>query len=227
MKTVYLHVGMGKTGTSYIQSTLSVNRKRLAECGVLYPVLGENKRIRLGGIDSGNGVHLAQSLLPNRFFLSDKRKKEIWRDLDSELGRGFEYVLISSEFLLSLSVEGFLEIQAHAKRFKYACEVIVFARSLLERVYSQWMQRLKRSGGTSDWEEHAIHAQSEMERQLDKLDSIFGRNRMHCFNYDSWKNDLLAPMARLLKWDCVLARPFRVVNRSLAPEEVSRMLYFN
>lgn len=37
MPTVYLHVGATKTGTSYLQNTLSVNRERLAEQGVLWP----------------------------------------------------------------------------------------------------------------------------------------------------------------------------------------------
>jgi len=37
MKTVYLHIGLHKTGTSTIQFFLANNREKLAELGYLYP----------------------------------------------------------------------------------------------------------------------------------------------------------------------------------------------
>lgn len=40
MKTVYLHIGYGKTGTSSVQTFLSKNRTKLAELGLLYPETG-------------------------------------------------------------------------------------------------------------------------------------------------------------------------------------------
>ncbi len=40
-KTLYLHIGMGKTGTTALQVFFSGNRKAMEEQGVAYPSLGE------------------------------------------------------------------------------------------------------------------------------------------------------------------------------------------
>lgn len=40
MKTIYLHIGIGKTGTSAIQQGLYNNRKKLYEAGFYFPVTG-------------------------------------------------------------------------------------------------------------------------------------------------------------------------------------------
>lgn len=40
MKTIYIHIGTEKTGTTYIQSTLKNNRDTLLKAGVLYPAIG-------------------------------------------------------------------------------------------------------------------------------------------------------------------------------------------
>ena len=36
-RRVFLHIGLHKTGTTYLQGVLRANRRRLAELGVFYP----------------------------------------------------------------------------------------------------------------------------------------------------------------------------------------------
>ncbi len=40
-KTIYIHVGFGKTGTSAIQKVFFQNREQLKSIGCLYPITGE------------------------------------------------------------------------------------------------------------------------------------------------------------------------------------------
>jgi len=36
-KTVYLHIGLHKTGTTFLQNVLRANTEALAEQGIIYP----------------------------------------------------------------------------------------------------------------------------------------------------------------------------------------------
>jgi hypothetical protein len=36
-RTVFLHIGLGKTGTSYLQRYFQFNRLMLRQCGLVYP----------------------------------------------------------------------------------------------------------------------------------------------------------------------------------------------
>src|SRR5262245_28751429 len=55
MKTLYLHIGHGKTGTSYLQSSLALSIERLADRNIVYPRMGSVERGAKGLISSGNG----------------------------------------------------------------------------------------------------------------------------------------------------------------------------
>ena len=60
MKTLFLHIGLGKTGSSALQSWLSLNVEGLREQGIDYADLApEAKR---GDVSSGNGVALFQAV---------------------------------------------------------------------------------------------------------------------------------------------------------------------
>ena len=60
---LYLHVGHGKTGSSFLQSWLVQNRSELWRVGcVHYPVADSDQRARSGGFSMGNGALLDQAL---------------------------------------------------------------------------------------------------------------------------------------------------------------------
>ena len=58
MKEVFLHIGMHKTGTTYLQGLLSYNEKLLKKFGIDYPSPDNKKTIELG-MAVGNLVRLA------------------------------------------------------------------------------------------------------------------------------------------------------------------------
>ena len=60
---LHLHVGHGKTGSSFLQSWLAQNRSELLRVGgVHYPVADSDQRARSGRFSMGNGVLLDQAL---------------------------------------------------------------------------------------------------------------------------------------------------------------------
>jgi transposase InsO family protein len=54
---IILHIGHGKTGSSYIQSSLALTAGRLREAGIEYPELRPFTRAKQGRISSGNLGH--------------------------------------------------------------------------------------------------------------------------------------------------------------------------
>src|SRR5574337_886262 len=64
MKEIILHLGMPKTGTSALQVFFARNHAALQECSIDYLQIGEFGLGLKGSISSGNGSHLARTLLP-------------------------------------------------------------------------------------------------------------------------------------------------------------------
>ena len=52
-QNIILHIGHGKTGSSYIQSSLALSVGRLREAGIEYPEVTPLTSAKQGGISSG------------------------------------------------------------------------------------------------------------------------------------------------------------------------------
>ena len=112
MKTIYLHVGYHKTGTTAIQTLLSANRERLAGAGILYPRACE----RENNPAFCQGRSFAHHALPN--LLLQERHREP-RMLRAQIDRlPCERVVISSEVFM--------------ERFKNEAAALAALTSLLE-----------------------------------------------------------------------------------------------
>ena len=64
MKTVYLHCGAAKTGTSFLQTLFAKHSEDLISEGILYPFNKFVSGAEKGNITSGNGVPMANYLRP-------------------------------------------------------------------------------------------------------------------------------------------------------------------
>ena len=53
-KTLKLHIGQHKTGTSFLQSVLALSTGALADSGILYPTDKSTARAATGGVSFGN-----------------------------------------------------------------------------------------------------------------------------------------------------------------------------
>ena len=63
MEEIILHIGHGKTGTSYLQSCLALNRQKLLDIGIDYPEDRSFKSAKKGEITSGNPAQFFNNYL--------------------------------------------------------------------------------------------------------------------------------------------------------------------
>ena len=73
MEEIILHIGHGKTGTSYLQSCLALNRQKLLDIGIDYPEDRSFKSAKKGEITSGNPAQFFNNYL-NIESITDKER---------------------------------------------------------------------------------------------------------------------------------------------------------
>lgn len=133
MKKLFVHIGMAKTGTSAIQSFMHINRKKLLELGVLYPIAGQ--------FPDHSHHELAFAFSPDGY------RDNPDRDLNKILGSLKEEIDESDCSTVVLSSECFSLI-AEDKRFidffnGYEIRMIAFVRDpgdYIESWYRQWVK---------------------------------------------------------------------------------------
>ena len=115
MKTLYLHVGFHKTGTSSIQAFLHNQRRQLLSLNVLYPITG------LAGNAHGD---LANSLKINYDL---RKKQDLFANFNKELDEfQGDRIIISSEcFMESINPE---TIYDHFRKENLEIKIIMYVR---------------------------------------------------------------------------------------------------
>ncbi len=140
-RRVFIHLGLPKTGTTYIQAALWSNKDRLRRAGVLVPGPGHRRHL-LASLDIRQDPRLS------------RRAGNIttpWQDLVDEALAFDGDVVISHEFFGAAAPE---HVQRMVDSFPDAhLHAIVTARPLTELVVSRWQEWIK-NGGTlaiDDW----------------------------------------------------------------------------
>ncbi|MBA2640927.1 MAG: hypothetical protein H0U77_13270 [Nocardioidaceae bacterium] len=143
-RRVFLHIGLHKTGTTFLQSVLQANRHRLAEQGVLFP-----------GGDAGLVQKFAVWDLVGRRprGVRDHRIAGQWNALSQAVrGDARDTALISVEYLSLVTpaqarraIHSFAGAQVH---------VVATVRDLGRVLMSAWQEELK-NDNTWTWEEFA------------------------------------------------------------------------
>ena len=137
MKEIILHVGHGKTGTSFLQSFLAINKQKLLDIGIDYPEHKSFEQAKKGNISSGNGAILYKEYL-NIESISKK-----------------DTVLFSSEgFYTKLFEQTWFE--SFANEYRNKLKVILYTRNLFSFLFSSWGQKVKRENYTGDINEYLI-----------------------------------------------------------------------
>lgn len=126
MRTLYLHIGIGKTGTTSLQHFLADNRDSLKKAGFLYPLAG-----------TVNNAHHELCCLDNK--VDWHRLEKTYIDLLSEISKTKEAVIISSEYF-SYANPHIIKFLKHIFE-GFSLRVIFYARpqlGLIESSYLQW-----------------------------------------------------------------------------------------
>lgn len=192
-KTLYLHIGAPKTGTSSLQHYLTANRDWLGEQGVLYPAstLENHHPLSLSIIK-------AFSDWRRPFWPSFEGTAEgLWQDFREELDRvDCPTVVVSSEHFCSFAHH---HCRAHAaemanwlgKRLEgLDVHVVCYLRPLGDQVQSQYKQIIKESKDTRTFAEHletqlalnSIHVYPSA--YLDLFARQFGTDKLILRTYD-------------------------------------------
>lgn len=129
MKTVYLHIGFGKTGTSSVQLFSFNNREKLIELGLLYPT-------------TGLSPYAHHDLAPYQTIEMPGEIGALYKILVEEIARSHvNRVLISSENFCFLEKSHVVKIKEFLS--VYHVKIIFYVRNqvkLIESTFLQWQR---------------------------------------------------------------------------------------
>src|ERR671921_955550 len=130
-RRVYLHIGLPKTGTTYLQTLMWNNHDELARQGVLLP--GESRREHLwaSGVVRGD-PHLARR---------SPEAPSAWDRLTREVNDWDGTAVVSHEFFAAASTEQVK--RAFSELDGAEIHVVVTARDTLSLVTARWQERVK------------------------------------------------------------------------------------
>ena len=131
-KRVFIHVGVPKSGTSFIQSTFRDNQQRLLEAGFLYP--SRHKAEMFHAALDVNGNH-------EKWGLQRERVAGVWEQMAARV-RDFDGTsVISSEFLGAAKRPRIRRALAHLEGVDV--HVIATARDLTRQIPAEWQEGIK------------------------------------------------------------------------------------
>ena len=144
MSAVYLHIGLHKTGTTYVQQLLRANRKPLRAQGVFFA----------GGKGLPNQVFAVWDLLGRRpEGQGDARIAGSWQGLVDGVNAGADRAALLSDEHLSLA--GAKQAQTAATAFPgREVHVVVTVRDLGRTLAASWQEDVKNRGEWT-WHEYA------------------------------------------------------------------------
>lgn len=219
-KTLYLHIGHGKTGSSYIQSSLALSMERLAAHGLAYPRPASWADASRGRITSGNGKRLLDHL-------------EKGSDPPDGLEGAHEGIVLSFEGLFRWLLQAEAPARLHAFMEAHGFQtlrMLLFIREPVAHAASSYQQTVKRGGSSRPMEEY--FASYERPAQvLALLRQFEGRpeTRFDVRNYSAHRDGLLDVVECWLEVPAgtLAMPPVEVVNRSLTGAELELQRQLN
>lgn len=140
--TLYLHCGMYKTGSSFLQTMFVRNRDLLRIRGIHYPKSEKELDMYNGRITAGNGIHLARSLTQSESVVLDLLSADLAEAKKLEL----EDVFYSSELLFnSFAEKGTVQkLQSAAKAAGFGeISALLYFRDPVSHALSTYKHRAK------------------------------------------------------------------------------------
>jgi len=213
---IILHIGHGKTGSSFIQSSLALSVGSLRELGIEYPELAalpfdaaEQGRITNGNL--GDAAGFVATVTD-----AARRRPEARR------------LLFSSEYLfLHLAKQG----EALAKlQQSFDVTIVLFIREFVGHALSRYCHEVKREGSTLEFAEYLRARYRQPERVLRVLQAIEQAGcQAKVFNYSRHADHLLETFAAAIgiPEGRLASPPIARVNRSLDASELDLARRFN
>lgn len=222
MPDLLLHIGLGKTGTSYLQALLRLNRDMLQErFAISYPPRDEPAEAIATTITTGNGSSLLES--PESFAEA----------LTEYRGPPEAHLLFSNEGLWKALATApdlsFLPNMARSAGFVQV-RLLLFVRDPIAHIASLSQQKIKRGGDTSTIDTHIAEDRTfeTVADLLDRLDALDGVETT-LRNYTACSKHLPEALAGWLgiPVDALVLPPAARINRSLTRGELELQRAFN
>ena len=220
-RCVYMHIGQGKTGSSYLQSSLAISSSKLQDFNLYYPSEGrQHNRAISGHVNVGN--------LPPTKGLGRHSPGSFLSALEAAALQHNGSLVFSNEGLFSSIVNHDLwsEIKAQAKVHKI--HMFVLIRDPLDHALSAYQQGIK--GGLTKTigqflENYCMPVQTRKLIELVDGSEI----QLTIKNYSRHKSNLLAIAEDWLRLppETLVVPPHEKVNRSLTRAESAFQIAFN
>jgi len=213
MKKIYLHIGLPKTGTSYLQSTFAKNEIIYKKNGLLYPDLSNNHKLALQGLTtSGNGFLLATGIES-----SLKKQHSSFDEISffNSLDPAYDY-LISSEWLHNISSQDIQRMTQLVKK-THDFHLIVFYRSIPELINSEYLQQLKLGQVRGDFLDEVARIKEGTRSRIKNLISLCQSEiKYSVLNYNCC-NDLIGVVDNLI-FGKKVSVPFNAADLNPSPD---------
>lgn len=220
MRTLFIHAGHGKTGSSYLQSTFLLSHANLAKKSIYYPRNISEVEVENGVISSGNARHCFESV--------DQLEK-----LLSSTPFDTHSVFLSSEYVFAHIpnlIEGdrdnefrhLIELNRRLGLEKW--KILLFIRDPMSFAVSAWLQRIKSHRETRPLEQFVLDWPSTYPLRVrgfigicSELDFI----ELSIFNYSRVRNEIVRVVSEWLGLEAeIFVSPnTKRINRSLTASE--------
>jgi len=235
MKTLYIHVGTRKTGTTTLQNFFANNKQSLEQKGIYYPMEGSYYD------PFGAGQHLlAFALLGHRpYWLSQKLKytkkgciEEIQKHLNAT---NCNNILLSSEHFFKNDP---VEIKSVFENLPLAVKIIVYLRrqdKYLESSYNQLIKMVLENRHFENFVKEEIENENSKSphyyAKLTKFAEVFGKENIIVRPFEKqqfYHQDLIEDFLHLLGLSCEKGFLIpKAINESIPYELVNLMAFFN
>jgi hypothetical protein len=221
MRKIYLHIGFGKTGSSALQSWLSLNTSVLAKQGIDYADLVPEAKF--GQVSAGNGYVLFQAFQRQDFVEAERLITSSYF-----FSANNNIAIISCELLKDLPKPTIQELKDICERNAISVSPIAYFRSVYEHSYSAYLQGLKRSQATHFFgEESSDFRFPTIVKYVEKYLEVFGDD-FTILNYDEAKTDIYTSFSEVTGIHRRGIKKLRKrVNRSLTMEEAETLRRIN
>jgi hypothetical protein len=176
MRTLYLHIGIWKTGTTTIQNTLLRNAGLLARHGIHYPDISANHTF----LPSAFHPDPENFLVAKTRKLSGKALQEWHRQSLAAFDRGaaaHEVTIASSEYLLGLPEPAIARLMEYMRARFDQIRIVAYLRDPVDHVSSAINEQVKQ--GHYELETaYRIHGQAKEYSKLETWIAVVGRDNV-------------------------------------------------
>lgn len=222
MKTIFLHIGLGKTATTFIQTQLAHMAVMKKIIGVKYPIPRKWK-VYSGSNYHGNGHDVAIALREAK--TADDQNNELDLHLLPLIGRNSnQNLLISSEDFGILEKDKIEVLASYINNKGYKLTIIVTVRQLIKFAYSFYMQLVASNGESRELEK--LKAFEYMSQPLAVLNN-WGHLKKDIRFVSTQKTDILKSFFKEIPKSSFESVDTHIVNRSISNGEYEALLKIN